>query len=111
MGIDPDTDNLYYWFDWGDGSNSDWLGPYKSGETITTTYTWESEGTYQVKVKTLDILGAETDYGIESEWSDPLSVSMPRNKININTQLLQFLHNHPLIYQLLQSALHIKYLL
>jgi hypothetical protein len=27
---DSDGDQLYYWFDWGDGSNSGWIGPYMS---------------------------------------------------------------------------------
>jgi hypothetical protein len=35
---------------------------------------WTSKGTYEIKVK------AQDEYGEESEWSDPLTVSMPRNK-------------------------------
>ena len=107
MCIDPDGNKLYYWFDWGDGNDSDWLGPYESGETIIATYVWESEGAYQVKVKTLDILSVETDYGIQSEWSDPLSVSMPKNKA-INTPFLNFLENHPHLFPLLQLILNLK---
>ncbi|MCX6662531.1 MAG: M20/M25/M40 family metallo-hydrolase, partial [Euryarchaeota archaeon] len=29
---EPDGENIYYFFDWGDGSNSGWLGPYNSGQ-------------------------------------------------------------------------------
>ena len=108
--IDPDGNKLYYWFDWGDGNDSDWLGPYESGETISAKYTWGSEGTYQVKVKTLDILSVELDYGITSEWSDLLSVNMPKNKSYVNTPYLNFIENflqqYPLIYQLLQRVLN-----
>jgi hypothetical protein len=32
--IDPDGDQLYYMWDWGNGEMSDWLGPYNSGETV-----------------------------------------------------------------------------
>ena len=28
---DPENDDVYYYVDWGDGSNSRWLGPYDSG--------------------------------------------------------------------------------
>ena len=83
---------------------------YESGETIIAKYTWESEGTYQVKVKTLDILSVELDYGITSEWSDLLSVNMPKNKSYVNTPYLNFIENflqqYPLIYQLLQRVLN-----
>ena len=68
---DSDGDQVYYLWDWGDGNNSGWLGPYDSGTTITVNHTWTLEGTYQIKVKAKDVWGAE------SNWSDPLSVKMP----------------------------------
>ena len=93
----------------GDGIDSGWMGPYESGEMVSANYTWKSKGTYPVKVKTMDFIGPDIyDYGMESEWSDPLEVSMPKNKPYINTPFLQnFLENHPLIYQLLQRFLHL----
>jgi C1A family cysteine protease len=105
--IDPDGNRLYYWFDWGDGNNSDWIGPYESGETIIANYTWESEGTYHVKVKTIEVLSTDIDRGIESEWSDPLPISMPKNKPYINTPFLQFLENHPRMFPLLRHMLEL----
>jgi len=82
MCTDPDDDELYYKFDWGDGNQSGWLGSFKSGETVTANYSWESKGTYFVKVKTMDLIGPNIyDYGIESEWSDPLEVAMPKGKL------------------------------
>jgi hypothetical protein len=68
---DPDDDNVYYFLDWGDGTGSGWLGPYNSGEGVSTTHTWTSPGGYEIKVKAKDINGAQ------SEWSDSLPVSMP----------------------------------
>ncbi len=81
--IDPDGHMLYYMFDWGDGNDSGWLGPFLSGETISANYTWPLKGSYSVRVKTMDLIGSNIyDYGIESEWSDPLEVAMPKgNKI------------------------------
>jgi len=68
---DPDGDDLYYLFDWGDGSTSGWLGPYKSGSMCNASHTWKSMGNYTIKVKAKDVNGGE------SEWSEGLVVSMP----------------------------------
>ena len=69
---DPNRDKIYYLFDWNDGTDSDWLGPYRPGEVVTALHSWNARGNYEIKVKAKDIHGAE------SEWSDPLPVSMPR---------------------------------
>jgi len=70
---EPDNEEIYYLFDWGDGSNSGWLGPYSSGATVTGTKTWTELGTYEVKAKARDIWGAA------SPWSDPLTVTITDN--------------------------------
>ena len=69
--IDPNDDQIYYWFDWGDESNSSWLGPYNSGVLVSAKHIWEAKGNYVVKVKAKDV------YGVESDWSDPLPITMP----------------------------------
>jgi hypothetical protein len=68
---DPDNDQLYYLFDWGDGTNSSWVGPFASGATATAQHKWTTKNTYSIKVKAKDPSGAE------SSWSDPLTVKMP----------------------------------
>jgi hypothetical protein len=84
--MDSDGDQVYYYFDWGDGTDSGWLGPYNSGELATAEKEWRSQGTYNIKVKAKDAMGLESDY------SDPLTVAMPKNKeININTLCHRFL--------------------
>jgi hypothetical protein len=70
---DPDGDPLYYLFDWGDGTDSGWLGPYDSGDICKAFKKWRKKGTYSIRVKAKDINDAE------SEWSDPLVVSMPKD--------------------------------
>ena len=65
---DPDDDQVYYKFSWGDDTESIWLGPYDSGETVESSHTWTEEGYYAVKVKAKDI------YDAESDWSDSLIV-------------------------------------
>lgn len=71
---DPDDDKIYYIFDWGDDSDTGWFGPFNSGENVSYSHIWSVRGDYEIKVKAKDI------YGIQSEWSDPLTVSMPRSR-------------------------------
>jgi len=63
MATDPDADQVSYWIEWGDGTNSGWLGPYASGETITKTHTWTKKGTYNITAKAKDPSGIESDWG------------------------------------------------
>ncbi len=70
---DPDGDNIYYMFSWGDGTYSDWMGPYESGLAVTATHSF-TKGYYSIRVKAKDTLDNE------SEWSDPLPISMPRGR-------------------------------
>jgi len=70
---DPDGDQVYYKWDWGD-ETSGWIGPYDGGVTISTPHSWDEDDDYEIKVKAKDV------YGDESPWSDPLTVTMPRAK-------------------------------
>ncbi len=65
---DPETDDIYYKWDWGDGNISDWIGPYKSGETVDISHTWFTPGLYQIRVK------AQDTFLYETNWSEPLAV-------------------------------------
>jgi pyrrolidone-carboxylate peptidase len=67
---DADIDNVYYLIDWGDGTNSDWIGSYASGEEITAKHIWNEKGTYIIKAKAKDVFDAE------SNWAT-LTVTMP----------------------------------
>jgi hypothetical protein len=96
---DPDAeDDLYYLFDWGDGEFSEWVGPYDSGDTAEASHMWTEQGNYEIKVK------AKDEHGVQSEWSDPLLVSMPRNKA-IDTPFIRFLANHLSLFPLLRQLL------
>jgi predicted secreted protein len=68
--IDPNNDDVYYFIDWGDQTNTSWIGPYQTGELIIESHTWTKKGDYTIKAKAKDI------YGNESGWGE-LSVSMP----------------------------------
>jgi hypothetical protein len=83
VSTDPENQEIYYLFDWGDGTTSDWFGPYDSGESAHTTHSWAEAGTYAVKAKAKDTMGGESD------WTT-ISVTMP---LNINGMKSLLLYN------------------
>lgn len=60
---DPEGDQVYYQWNWGDGNISDWLGPYAFGEHTETTHQWAENGSYNITVR------AKDPYGKQSGWS------------------------------------------
>lgn len=98
---DPNGDDIYYKFDWGDGTDSDWLAPVPSGDTKCASHVWTETGTYPIRVKAKDI------YGSESSWSAPLYVSMPKSKMQMHPIIQYFFEQHQGLYQLLQHILNL----
>ena len=96
---DSDGDKLYYLFDWGDSNLSGWIGPYNSGEIAEASHIWKEEGDYQIRVK------AKDDHGVQSKWSDPLPISMPKNKKLINPSFFDFLERFPQFFPILRTLL------
>jgi len=70
---DPELDEVYCLWDWGDGINSGWLGPYPSGSVCCATHAWTHEGIFQIKVKCKD------ESGQESVWSAPFLMKIDGN--------------------------------
>ena len=68
---DPDGDSMEIMFDWGDGSNTGWIGVIANGTTVGNYHTYTSPGTYEVRAKARDI-----PYMAESEWSEALTVNI-----------------------------------
>ncbi len=96
---EPDGDNVRYLFDWGD-ENITISEYYKSGVTVKESYKWDKQGSFNIKVR------AQDDKGVWSDWSDPLSVTISKNKslktlynlealkiIYQRFQLVKFFHN------------------
>jgi hypothetical protein len=86
---DADGDTIYYLFDWGDGTNDTWIGPYESGETVHAFHIWKRDGNYNIRVKARD------ESGLESEWSESLLVSMPKNRILLNDLITTLMDIYP----------------
>jgi len=74
---DPEENNVYYYIDWGDNTNSGWYGPYTSGSEKSLSHTWEESGVYVIKIK------AKDTFGEESDWNT-LEVSMPKKIFSNN---------------------------
>jgi pyrrolidone-carboxylate peptidase len=89
---DPDEDSLYVKWSWGDGTGSDWLGPFGSGIEVCASHTWNKKGTYTISVIVKDEHGASATAYKE--------VVMPRNKI-INRPLLKIFENNPNLFSVL----------
>jgi hypothetical protein len=97
---DPDGDQVYYWFDWGDKTNSGWIGPYISGVTASAKKTWNGQGTYEVKVV------AKDTHSQLSAWSDLLDVTMPKAR-SITTPFLDFLAKLPNMLPILRHLMRL----
>gem|GEM_PF-5266641 len=68
---DPENDQIYYQWNWNDGTISEWIGPYNSNTLANATHQWQSPGTYAITVKAKDMIGKE------SAWSptQPITIS------------------------------------
>jgi hypothetical protein len=93
---DPDEDNLYVKWDWGDGTGNDWLGPFGSGMEICGSHTWNKRGTFKISVIVKDEHGASVTAYKE--------VIMPRIK-SIFAPLQIFLQHQPVLFKILQPLL------
>ena len=96
---DADGDQVSYYVDWGDSTNTGWFGPYASGATQTKNHSWSSKGTFTIQTKAKDIHDMESDWGT-------LTVTMPCS-YNIPFQTFwerlieQFPHAFPILRHIL----------
>lgn len=95
--IDPDGHDVKYIIDWGDG-DSDTTAYKPSGEELTISHSWSSDGTYTITAKAQDI------YGMTSPETTK-TVKMPRNKIFNLPIFLRILENHPCLFPILRELL------
>jgi hypothetical protein len=95
---DPESENVYYYVDWGDGSSESDLGPYSSGEIITKRHKWTGEEVYTIRVKAKDTNGLESDWST-FEMSTPVTRENPRT---IGIQIIErILERFPLLREIL----------
>ena len=98
--VDPEGVIIWYYIEWGDTTNSGWLGPFESGETVTKSHIWSSQGSYTIRAK------AKDPYNGEGPWGT-LDITMPRSKIITNSLffilLERFTNLLPILQKLLQQ--------
>ena len=94
----PRCDCLVYIVDWGDNTPLESSGLVEDSPIKTRLgHSWSQTGTYIIRAKTISLCCGESDWGT-------LTITIPRNK-SINTQFLQFLHNHPNLFPILRLLL------
>ena len=97
--LDPEHDDGFLTIDWDDSSPVEIFGPFGADNNVTFEHTWAEEGTYNVKVRAIDMLGATGDW-------ETLEVTMPKNKV-INTPLFfqRFFQRFPLFEKILNQII------
>ena len=95
---DPDGDDVYYCVNWSDDTGEVCIGPFASGEEVTTTHTWPEQGTYVINVKARDIYEAESNWGT-------LTVTMPYSyKISLMLFWMKILERSSPVFPLLKHV-------
>lgn len=100
ISVDPNSHDLIFEIDWGDGfeEKSSFFSP--SGEQISFNHSWENQGSYTVKVRAMDYYGAISDWSI-------LEVSIPKSKHQCNYSLQfiwqQILFRFPFLSEILKT--------
>ena len=98
VSTDPDGDDVYYFVDWGDGTNSGWLGPYAPGATESANHVWSGKGVVLIKAKAKDEHGAESDWGT-------MQFSVPRVSMLTNALFMKLLERFPHAFPILRHLL------
>ncbi len=97
--VDPDGDTVFYFIDWGDQTNTGWIGPYASGDEITQSHKWSKKGTYLMRVMAKDIQGSVSDWGT-------LTVIMPHPyNIPLLPSWVRFFERFPHAFPILRHLL------
>ena len=98
--LDPEGAIIWYYIEWGDNSNTGWIGPVDSGQQATLSHTWDKKGTFTIRCKAKDPYNAESELGT-------LKVTMPRNRIATNPLFHRFFEHFPLLEKLLLKFISI----
>ena len=82
---DLNDDSIQYGWDWdGDKEVDEWTDFYDSGVECSVSHVYSENGKYKIYVKAMD------SRGLQSPWSSPLEVTMPKSK---NVVSLSFIFN------------------
>jgi outer membrane protein assembly factor BamB len=93
--ISPVGRDIYYWIQWDYFTDYRWMGPYKSGETVTISYEWMYPGKWTVRA-----IAKDTE-NLWSQWT----IHNPRSKTISNTFSISLIERFPLLTRLLSILL------
>jgi predicted acyl esterase len=92
---DIENEDYELFVDWGDGTNTSWIGPFASGNEVTLNHTWTVKQIFSIKAKARDVNGAE------SEWSTH-NINIPYITPIKNPFILRLLERFPILSLLIQ---------
>ena len=95
---DPNGDDVFYYIEWGDGTNTGWIGPYSSGEDVTESHSWSSKGAYTISAKAKD---TDENEGL----SGTFTINIPRNKQLFSNLISRYIERFPMLFSLLQKLI------
>lgn len=83
---DPENDKVFIKIDWGDGTISDWIGPYQSHELINITHNYQENKFYLIKIKAKDIFDEESPYAY-----NPVYMSLFKQDVSLFPHLFRWI--------------------
>ena len=72
---DAEDDGVYYKVDWGDGTSTNWTGPFAISQKPTFIHAWDTKGTYTITARAMDFYGNESDNATQD-------IIIPRSRTN-----------------------------
>ena len=93
---DPESDNVFYIVNWGDGTSTDWIGPNPSGEEIKIKHKWNKIQTYTISCKAKDTNESQTS------WAT-MEINIPRYKFVGNSLIQRFMQYYSKIFLLIRN--------
>ncbi len=104
VSTDPHEYQVSYRFDNGNGTLSEWTAFVPSGSSSYQSFAWQQPGKYYLRAQ------AKNQYGLESEWSNPIQViireSEGRNETSVDYVLLNDVGYHILFSSEYQGTLY-----
>ncbi|MFH2049315.1 MAG: PKD domain-containing protein [bacterium] len=96
---DPEGNDVYYRYDFGDNTVTDWLGPYTSGDICTASHAYATSGNYGIIAQAKDSWDYESGWSPVSEikiWDYMVGDANGNNIINILdiVYLIEFLYKN-----------------
>jgi parallel beta-helix repeat protein len=91
---DPNDDEIFIYVNWGDNTNSNWIGPYESGEVINILHSWSEEGKFIISARGRD---SHEYYG----FSATKEIHNQRNRVILSAFFTNLFERFPLLERLI----------